>query len=65
MTIYTRPKPASDCCESSTRYRYLPHSVLAPYLKVDCLHIRVSKFTVEYNIIIILKCYNHMGMLIS
>ena len=45
-----RPKPTSECEESNTsysNYRYLPHSELAPYLKDDCLHIRVSKFTVE------------------
>ena len=44
---FTRSKPTSECCESSTNNQCLPHSELAPYLKDDCLHIRVSKFIVE------------------
>ena len=43
----TRFKPTSACEESTTDSRYLPHSELAPYLKDDCLHIRVYKFTVK------------------
>ena len=43
----TRSKPTCECERYSLNYYYLPHSELAPYLKDDCLHIRVSKFTVE------------------
>ena len=43
----TRFKPTNECCESTNNYQYLPHSELAPYLKDDFLHIRVSKFIVE------------------
>ena len=44
---YTRSKPTRECERSNTHPTYLPHSELAPYLKDDCLHIRVSKFTVK------------------
>ena len=43
----TRSKPTSECEASNTNPTYLPHIKLAPYLKDDCLHIRVSKFIVK------------------
>ena len=45
--VSTRSKPTSACERSSINTTYLRHSELALYLKDDCLHIRVSKFTVE------------------
>ena len=44
---FTRSKPTSEYHHSTTNSQYIPHSELAPYLKDDFLHIRVSKFTVE------------------
>ena len=66
----TRSKPTMECCVSSNNnYRYLPHSELAPYLKDDCLHIQVSKFTVNlsrYDRMGITRSrYNSMGLLMT
>ena len=43
---FTRSKPFDDITESSSHPTYLPHSELAPYVKDDCLCIRVTSFTV-------------------
>ena len=44
---FLRSKPSRDIEESSSHNSYLPHSELAPYVKDDCLCIRVTSFTVE------------------
>ena len=42
-----RYKPETEYIESGVHFEYISHSELAPYLKDDCLRIRISKFTVD------------------
>ena len=39
-----RNKPETEYIESGVHFQYISHSELAPYLKDDCLRIRISKF---------------------
>ena len=39
-----RYKPGTEYIESGVHFEYISHSELAPYLKDDCLRIRISKF---------------------
>ena len=40
-----RYKPETEYIESGVHFEYISHSELAPYLKDDCLRIRISKFS--------------------
>ena len=42
-----RYKPETEYIESGVHFEYISHSELAPYLKDDCLRIRVSKFSAQ------------------
>ena len=45
-SYFGRRKPSFDLEHRATNWDYLSHSELAPYVKDDCLCIRVTKFTV-------------------
>ena len=42
-----RYKPETEYIESGVHFEYISHSELAPYLKDDCLRIRISKFSAQ------------------